>query len=115
MVTQVFRSGLSWAGLAVAPAAWAMSTQLNYALVPLQCAGQWSAIPAISLLLALLALLGGRWSWQAWLRGGASSKEERTVDTERFVAAVAVLLSALFALTILMQMAASLVLDSCMR
>lgn len=115
MVTQVLRSGLSWAGLAIAPAAWALSTQLNYALVPLQCAGHWSAIPAISLLLALLALLGGALSWQAWQQGGASSKAERTVDTERFVAAIAMLLSVILALTILLQTAASLVLDSCLR
>lgn len=115
MVRQAIRDGVSWAGIAAGPSAWAGSTQLNYALVPQQCAERWIAVPVVSLVLICLCLLGGGLSWQAWQQGGASAKKDRTFETERFVAMVGILLSALFALTISMQTAASFILDSCIR
>jgi hypothetical protein len=107
--------GASWSGLLAGPAAWAISTQLNYAIVPWQCAHGVAIIPYISLALALLALLGGVLSWRARKKGGAPLKPERATGTENFVASLGLLAAALFALVIVMQGAASLILDGCVR
>jgi predicted small integral membrane protein len=95
--------------------AWAVSTQLNYAVVEWQCAHGIPVIPAIALMLALLALLGGVLSWRARQQGGAAFKPGRTRGTEDFVANVSILSAVLFALVIVMQGAASLILDGCLR
>jgi hypothetical protein len=107
--------GTSWGGLAAGPGAWAVSTQLNYALVDWQCAHRAPLIPLAALVLALFAWLGGALSWRVWRRGGASFKPERQIDTERFVAMLGMLAAALFSAVILLQGAASLILNECMR
>ena len=107
--------GTSWAGLAAGPVAWAISTQLNYALVDWQCVHKVPVIPLAAFVLAVLALSGGALSWRAWRRGGASFKPEREVDTERFVALIGMLTAALFSAVIQLQGAASLILDECLR
>jgi hypothetical protein len=112
---RALRSGTSWAGLLSGPSAWAVSTQLNYSLVPLQCDDNITIVLPIALVLALLSLTGGMLSWRARRRGGASFKQERTRGTETFVADISILAAALFALVILMQGAASLILDGCLR
>jgi hypothetical protein len=108
-------TGTSWAGLLAGPSAWAISTQMNYALVGWQCRSQVPVIPFAALALLLVALAGGALSWRAWRHGGASSKPQRGLDTERFVSMVGLLVAALFAAVILMQGMASLILDWCMR
>lgn len=112
---RALRTGVSWAGLLAGPLAWALSTQLNYALVSWQCAHDLPVIPLVALALVLICAAGGSLSWQALRLGGASSQPDRTIDTERFVALIGILSALLFALVILMQGAASLVLDSCTR
>jgi hypothetical protein len=107
--------GTSWGGLFSGPLAWAMSTQLNYALVSWQCTHSIPIIPLVALVLAVLSVLGGALSWRARQQGGASFKSERTRDTEAFVAQLSLLSAALFALVIVMQGAASLILDGCVR
>lgn len=112
---RALRSGTSWAGLLAGPLAWSISTQLNYALVDWQCRHQWPAIPLAAAILALSAAGGGALSWRAWLNGGASFKLGREPDTERFVAVLGMLAAGLFALVVVMQGAASLILDECTR
>jgi hypothetical protein len=112
---RAFRAGTSWGGLLAGPLAWAISTQLNYSLVEWQCQHQVPVIPLATLALALLAIAGGVLSWRAWQQGVASPKPERNADTERFVAQLGMLTAALFALVTLLQGAASLILDECMR
>jgi hypothetical protein len=92
-----------------------VSTQLNYAIVEWQCAHQIAIIPLIALVLVVLSLLGGALSWRALREGGAAFKAERSRDTEYFVANIGILAAALFALVIVMQGAASLILDGCVR
>jgi len=103
---QAFGTGIPWAGMLAGPAAWAISTQLNYALVDWQCRHQLPIIPFAALCLILLALVGLALSWRA---------RKRQSDTERFVAMIGVLMAALFATVILMQGVASLILDECTR
>ena len=114
-MTRLLNRGASWAGLASGPAAWALSTQGGYALVPWQCEQQVQAIPVMTLVLAALSLGGGFLSWRARSTSRAVHETQATPATERFVATVGMLISALFALVILMQGAAALVLDGCLR
>jgi hypothetical protein len=107
--------GTSWGGLFAGPLAWAVSTQLNYVLAPWGCAHDLRIVPAVAVVLAVLALAGGALSWRAYTCGGASFKAERDVRTERFVAMLGIMAALLFALVILMQGAAALILNGCER
>ncbi|MER9331516.1 hypothetical protein [Mesorhizobium sp. M0488] len=92
-----------------------MSTQLNYSLVHWQCNRQVPIVLPIALALALLSLLGGALSWRAKRQGGAAFKPQRTRGTEYFVANLGILSALLFALVIIMQGSAALILDGCVR
>jgi hypothetical protein len=107
--------GTSCGGLVSGPLAWAISTQLNYSLVNWQCNRQMPIVLPIALALALLSLLGGALSWRAKRRGGAAFKPERTRSTENFLANLGILSALLFALVIIMQGSAALILDGCVR
>ncbi|MBS7700025.1 MULTISPECIES: hypothetical protein [unclassified Chelatococcus] len=112
---RAFQMGTSWGGLLAGPCAWAISTQLNYALVEWQCATRFPVIPINALGLTLIALAGGALSWRAWRKGGAAFKPERALSTERFVSMIGMLTAVLFAAVILMQGVAALILDECTR
>ncbi|ESZ77348.1 MULTISPECIES: hypothetical protein [unclassified Mesorhizobium] len=112
---RALKMGTSWGGLLSGPMAWAISTQLNYALVPWQCNRQVPVVLPVALVLAVLSLLGGALSWRAKRQGGAAFKPERTRSTEQFVADLGMLAALLFALVIIMQGSAALILDECMR
>ncbi|UCI10511.1 hypothetical protein [Mesorhizobium sp. B1-1-8] len=112
---RALRLGTSWGGLLSGPLAWAISTQLNYALVPWQCNRQVPLVLPAALLLAVLSLLGAGLSWRAKRQGGAAFKPQRTRSTERFVADLGILAALLFALVIVMQASAALILDECLR
>jgi hypothetical protein len=105
-------AGIPWAGLAAGPAAWAVATQLNYALVPWACSrgAAWLLIPALALLLAFAAVGGGLLSLRArqGTAGGGGGGQPR-----HFLAMIGALAAALFALLILLQGAAGLVFSGC--
>jgi hypothetical protein len=107
------RTGVSWAGLFAAPIAWAISTQLNYMLAPWGCEHHLQLVPLAALVLAILAIFSGVLSWRAFRSGGAALERERSLRAERFVAMIGLLAAALFALVIVMQGAAALVLTGC--
>jgi O-antigen/teichoic acid export membrane protein len=107
--------GTSWAGLLAGPVAWGAATQANYSLVEWQCVNRVPIIPILALCFLAVAVAGGLLSWRAWQRGGASFKPQRELSTERFVAMLGMMVAALFALVIIMQGAASLILDECIR
>ena len=107
-----------WAGLAAGPGAWAASTQGNYALVPWVCAHHSSLVPIVAVLLALIALAGAFVSWLSWNGEAVEVIDVETSVVPRprsFLAAVGVFLGVLFALVILTQGAAGLVLNGCER
>lgn len=107
-------SGTSWAGLLAGPVAWGAATQANYALVHWQCTHNVPVIQILALCFLAVAA-GGLLSWRAWQQGGASFKPERELSTERFVSALGMMVTALFALIIIIQGTASLILDECIR
>ena len=110
------RAGVSWAGLAAGPGAWAVNTQLGYSLVPWVCANKLPLNPAIALALALVALAGGLLSWRA-LRSGrpADAETQGGGHPHDFLAAMSVLTAVLFAAVILTQGAAGLLMHGCER
>lgn len=109
--------GVSWAGLAAGPAAWAVNTQANLALVPWVCAHKVNLVPVVSLALAFVSLAGAFLSWRAWRVGGGTERHWSHQDgvPRNFLAGVGMLLGIAFALVILTQGAAGLVLHGCER
>ena len=102
-----------WIGLLAGPAAWAVSTQLNYSLVEWQCRHGVAIIPIAAVALALMAAAGG---WLSWLALRRSDKMRTSLSrTNHFIAALGVLMAVLFSLGIVMQGAAALILDECTR
>jgi hypothetical protein len=107
-----------WAGLWAGPCAWAVSTQLNYAITPWVCAHKIPLVPIFALVLAAIALGGAFLSWRAWNSPAADATEVRAgiLEAPRQLLAVGgVLVGAFFALVILVHGAAGLVLNGCER
>ena len=107
-----------WAGLWAGPGAWAVSTQLNYAITPWVCAHKIPLVPIFALVLAAVALAGAFLSWRAWDSPAADATEVRAGLLEsppQLLAVGGVLLGLLFALVILVHGAAGLVLNGCER
>ena len=118
MVRNLFSRGLPSAGLYAGPGAWLASTQGNYALVPWVCAHKLALIPVFALVLAAIALAGAFLSWRAAYAPAAWESEleaAREPQPLPFLAALGIAMGVLFALVILTQGAASLVLDGCER
>ena len=115
-MTPAWRKRLSWSGLWLGPAAWAISLQTNYALVPLVCDGRLLISTAIAAGLVLVALAGGLLS----LRVASMPLESEWLDStgglpRRFVAWVGVGAGLVFAIAIANQVAAILIIDGCLR
>lgn len=110
------RDGVPSAGVFLAPAAWALNTQINYAIVPWVCAHGMNIVPAVALVNAVVALSGGVLSWRAWsVRAEGSSDDPRAGRPHRLVAGLGALMAVLFAAVILLQGTAGLVFQGCER
>jgi hypothetical protein len=109
--------GLPSAGLYAGPAAWFISTQGNYALVPWVCAHKLPVIPILAVVLMAVSLFGAFLSWRALASDGPVSQADwaEAGRPHRFVAAVGIMMAVLFALVILVQGAAGLVFNGCER
>jgi hypothetical protein len=109
--------GLPSAGLYAGPAAWFISTQGNYALVPWVCASKVPAIPLLAAALLMLSLFGGFLSWRAFASAGPVPHADATGTgrPHRFVAAVGIMMAVLFALVIAVQGVAGVVFNGCER
>jgi hypothetical protein len=109
--------GISWAGLAAGPLAWALAFQIAYLLVPDTCGEHVFGIVFVSLLGILVCAAGGLLSWRAYGRLDAvhRSGAPGIVDPYRFLAGLSVLAASLFAFTLLLQAIASLIFHGCER
>jgi hypothetical protein len=98
----MLRDGVPWAGLASGAAAWAVSTQLNYALAGTG-RGDFPIVPVVAIVLAAVALGGGVLSWRAWRRSPESVATPATGIPEAFLAGLGTMSSVLFAAVIVLQ------------
>jgi hypothetical protein len=107
----------SWSGLAVGPAAWAIDTQLNYALVDWACAKGSNPTPVIAAVFALISVGAAASSFVAWQRqeGPAAPELEQDGHPQQLLAGVGVAAGLLFAVVIAMQGLAGLLLEPCLR
>ena len=108
--------GISWAGLAAGPGAWAASTQADYAFAEAQCLMGVHVLPVLSVLLALVALWGTWLSLRAYNTISAEPDTGlRKPRTEVFLSLIAVGTGVWFALGILLQAFAGVVFIGCER
>jgi hypothetical protein len=104
-----------WAGILVAPAAFAANLQLGYLLVHPGCLeNDTPPLHVVQILCLAAALGGGLIAWRALRRerAGIGEAGERR-DRSRFMALLGVSMSVLFALAIVAQAVPSFVLYEC--
>ena len=106
----------AWLGFFLPPAAWAVSLQTNYALVPVVCDGRVMIVSAIAFFLVVVALVGGLLA----LRVARMPLEAEWLDAagglpRQFVAWVGAGEGILFALAIGNQFIASLIVNGCLQ
>jgi hypothetical protein len=103
-------------GLIVGASAWAISTQLGYSFVSRNCDMAAGVVPLIAATCLVMAIIGGALSMPAW-----PANERQTVQggggarPRRFFAVISVLAALVFALAILLQGVASLIVSGCQR
>jgi hypothetical protein len=114
-MTALWARGIPWAGLALGPGAWIVSTQANYAAVPWICATRINFIPVFALTLILVALAGALLSWRSYRIEPEPPTDGAGGVPRHLLAFMSVLLGLLFALVIATQGAAALVLTGCER
>jgi hypothetical protein len=107
--------GVPWAGLALGPCAWMLNTQANYSAVPWICATRINFIPALAVVLVLVALAGAFLSWRSYKAEPEPAPDGRGGVPRHLLAFLGILLGLLFALVIATQGAAALVLTGCER
>ena len=107
---------LYWLGVALGPVAWAINLQAIYALTPHVCARPSSATIVLSVVMALIAAAGSLISLRAVRRDAAAEWSEAQGGRARnFMAWLGVGSGLIFALVILNQLAAALMISPCLR
>jgi len=105
------QSWRAWAGLVAAPIAWTLHHQTGSDLNFAHCgAGNGGTLMLIGLAALLIAVAGGVVSLGV-VRTGSPPPEK----LNRFIGALSLMIAGLLSLTILMQMAAALILPPCFR
>jgi hypothetical protein len=108
---------LLWAGLLCGPIAWAADLTASYAIVKWVCGSQHTWVLHL-ITLGALALTGGG-ALSAWIGlqhapEGAALDGPRPFDRGRFMAVLGLVVSAMFALTIIANDIPRAVLDACL-
>jgi uncharacterized membrane protein YebE (DUF533 family) len=107
---------LQWAGVLVAPGAWAVQMQCLYLLVQPACqSGRNLSLHVVTVVALLAATGGGLIAWRNWQQAGAQWQAEAgdPQARSRFMGLLGLLLSAMFFLAILAQGIPSFVLHPC--
>ena len=113
----LLHKGVDWAGLAAGPAAWAISTQLNYGIADAMCGSRFNVVPVLGSVLVVIALAGAALSWRAWRIAGSDTELLAQEDgrPRAFLALTSTIIALLFATVIATQGAAGLFLSGCER
>ncbi len=107
---------LYWLGVALGPAAWGINLQAIYALTPHVCAKPSSAAIVLSVVMAIIAASGSLISLRAVRRDAAAEWSEAQGGRARdFMAWLGVGSGLIFALVILNQLAAAVMISPCLR
>jgi hypothetical protein len=107
---------LYWMGVALGPAGWAINLQTIYAITPHACAKPTAATIVLSIVTALVATSGTLISLRATCRDAPPELAEAQGGRARnFVAWLGVGSGVIFALVILNQLAAALMINPCLR
>jgi hypothetical protein len=110
------RAPLYWLGLALGPAAWGVNLQIIYAITPHVCTKPSSAMIVLSIVMAIIAASGSLISLRAIRRDAAAEWTEAQGGRARnFMAWLGVGSGVIFALVILNQLAATLMISPCLR
>ena len=105
-----------WSGLAVGPAVWAINTQLQYSLVAGGCTHHILLFVVVAAVLMLAAFAGALISWRAASVGAASEwRDESGGGARNFMAWIGAGSGIIFGLTIADQLAAFLMVNTCLR
>jgi hypothetical protein len=105
-----------WTGLALGPAAWAIDTQLQYSLVSDACARGILRLATAAAVLMLAAFAGALISWRAARLDAASEwRDESGGGPRTFMAWIGAGSGIIFGLTIADQLAAALMVNTCLR
>ena len=105
-----------WFAVLAGPVAWMIGLNADYSLVRVACAtGTMLPLHLVTLVTLLLAAAGGVVGWRGWRRGGGEWPGEggTVLERSRFMSALGLMASALFALAIVAQWLAKLFLDPC--
>jgi hypothetical protein len=110
------RMPLYWAGVALGPAAWAINLQTIYAMVPHACAKPGWTTVILSIVMAIIAASGTLISGRAISRPApAEWAEAQGGRAQNFMAWLGAGSGVIFALVILNQLAAALMINPCLR
>jgi hypothetical protein len=105
-----------WAGVALGPAAWAVNTQTIYAMTPHACGSTGLSTIILPIVLMLVAAAGTAISARAIHRvPTAEWLDAQGGRAKHFMAWVGCGAGVLFALVIADQLAATLMIDPCLR
>jgi hypothetical protein len=105
---------MPWAGLAAGPTAWALNTQIAYAVAPLACGTRAAILTPVAVVLVVAAAAGALLSWRAaQVRMTSEWFDLRGGRPHRFLAWIGLAAGVLFALVVANQAAATLILDGC--
>jgi hypothetical protein len=112
----VHKARLYWMGVALGPAAWAINLQTIYAMTPHACAKPTSATIFLSIVMALIAASGTMISLRATRHDApAELVETQGGHARNFMAWLGVGSGVIFALVILNQLAAAVMINPCLR
>jgi hypothetical protein len=105
-----------WFGLFAGPAAFLLNLQIGYMLAPESCrAGNTVGLHVTHVVCLALAVAGGLIAWRSWRRSGREwpGEEGGVISRNRFMAALGVMTSAMFALVVFAQWLPTFFLSPC--
>src|SRR4051794_2370930 len=110
-------TALLWTGILAGPIAWALDLTGSYAIVQWTCGSQHTSVLHLITLAALvITAAGAAASWRAFQQGSADAEQDgpRPGDRARFMAILGLVISAMFALTMIGNAIPRLMLDACL-